>query len=55
MALLVVSIVNALILAWPIARSRWHGLKLIGAMVLVFFGTQTFHVADRNGVLWGCL
>lgn len=42
MALLIVSIVNALILALPIARSRWHGLKLIGAMVLVFFGTQTF-------------
>ena len=42
MALLVVSIVNAVILAWPIARSRWHGLKLIGAMVLVFFGVQTF-------------
>ena len=42
MALLLVSIFNALILAWPIARSRWHGLKLIGAMVLVFFSTQTF-------------
>lgn len=42
MALLVVSIVNALLLAYPIARSRWHGLKLIGAVLLVFFGVQTF-------------
>lgn len=42
MALLVVSIVNALLLAYPIARSRWHGLKLVGAVLLVFFGTQTF-------------
>ena len=41
-ALLVVSIVNALLLAYPISRSRWHGLKLIGATFLVFFGIQTF-------------
>jgi len=42
MALLVVSIVNALLLAYPISRSRWHGLKLVGAILLVFFGIQTF-------------
>lgn len=42
MALLVVSIVNALLLAYPISRSRWHGLKLVGAVLLVFFGVQTF-------------
>lgn len=42
MALLVVSIVNALLLAYPIARSRWHGLKLTGAVFLVHFGVQTF-------------
>jgi len=42
MALLVVSIVNALLLVWPIARSRWHGLKLSGAVMLIFFGIQTF-------------
>lgn len=42
MALLVVSIVNALLLAYPISRSRWHGLKLVGAVLLVFFGIQTF-------------
>lgn len=41
-ALLVVSIVNALLLAYPIWRSRWHGLKLVGAVLLVFFGVQTF-------------
>ena len=42
MALLAVSIVNALLLAYPISRSRWHGLKLVGAVLLVFFGVQTF-------------
>lgn len=42
MALLVVSIVNALLLAYPISRSRWHGLKLVGTILLVFFGIQTF-------------
>lgn len=42
MALLVVSIINALLLAYPISRSRWHGLKLVGAVLLVFFGAQTF-------------
>lgn len=40
-ALLVVSIVNSLLLAYPISRSRWHGLKLVGAVLLVFFGIQT--------------
>lgn len=42
LALLVVSIVNALLLAYPISRSCWHGLKLVGAVLLVFFGIQTF-------------
>ena len=42
MALLVVSIANALLLAYPISRSRWHGLKLVGAVFFVLFGVQTF-------------
>ncbi|MGB7876509.1 MAG: hypothetical protein WBL25_19175 [Anaerolineales bacterium] len=42
MALLIVSAVNALLLAWPIARSRWHGLKLVGAILFVLFSVQTF-------------
>lgn len=42
MALIIVSVVNALLLAYPIIRSRWHGWKLIGTMTLFFFGTQTF-------------
>ncbi len=41
MALLTVSLVNALVLAYPIARSRWHGLKLIGAAFLLEFGAET--------------
>jgi len=41
-ALLGVSLVNALVLAYPIVRSRWHGLGLIGTVFFVLFGTQTF-------------
>lgn len=41
-ALFLVSIINALVLSYPILRSRWHGLKLIGAVFLVQFGVETF-------------
>jgi len=37
-----VSLINALVLAYPIARSRWHGLKLMGAVFLLEFGVETF-------------
>jgi hypothetical protein len=42
LTLLAVSLVDALVLAFPIARSRWHGLKLIGVVFLVYFGAETF-------------
>ena len=42
MALPLVSVINALALSYPIARSRWHGLKLIAAVLLVQFGVETF-------------
>ena len=41
-ALLVVSVVNALLLGWLILLSRWRGIKLVGAVLLVLFGVQTF-------------
>ena len=41
-ALLVVSFINSLVLAYFIARSRWHGIKLIAAIFIVHFGIQTF-------------
>ena len=41
-ALLLVSLVSALVLSFLILRSRWHGLKLIGATFLVQFGVETF-------------
>jgi hypothetical protein len=41
-ALLLVSAINALVLAYPILRSRWHGLALAGALILAQFGTETF-------------
>jgi hypothetical protein len=41
-ALFVVSTINALVLSYPILRSRWHGLKLIGVVFLVQFGVETF-------------
>ena len=42
MTLLGVCLVNTLVLAYPILRSRWHGFKLIVAVFLVSFGTETF-------------
>jgi hypothetical protein len=41
-ALFLVSMINALVLSYPILRSRWHGLKLIGTVILVQFGVETF-------------
>lgn len=41
-ALVIVSLLNSLVLAFLILRSRWHGLKLIGAVILVHFGVQSF-------------
>ncbi|NIM06337.1 MAG: hypothetical protein GTN65_12145, partial [Armatimonadetes bacterium] len=41
-ALLLVSLMNALVLSFLILRSPWHGLKLIGAVGLVHFGVETF-------------
>ena len=41
-ALFLVSAINALVLSYPILRSRWHGLKLIGVVFLVQFGVETF-------------
>jgi hypothetical protein len=41
-ALFLVSAINALVLAYPILRSRWHGLVLVGAAILVQFGVETF-------------
>jgi hypothetical protein len=41
-ALFLVSTINALVLSYPILRSRWHGLKLVGVVFLVQFGVETF-------------
>lgn len=41
-ALFLVSAINALVLSYPILRSRWHGLKLIGVLFAVQFGVETF-------------
>jgi len=40
--LLLVSAVNALVLAYLDLRSRWHGWKLAGTLFLVQFGIETF-------------
>ena len=42
LALLVVSCLNTVLLSYLIIRSRWAGLKLIGAIFLIFFGVSTF-------------
>jgi hypothetical protein len=40
--LLAMCVVNVVVLAYPILRSRWFGLKLIATVFLFFFGAQTF-------------
>ncbi len=42
LALLVVSCLNTVLLAYVIVGSRWAGWKLVGAIFLIFFGTSTF-------------
>jgi hypothetical protein len=42
MALIAVSLINALVLSFLILQSPWHGLRLIGAVMLVHFGVETF-------------
>ena len=41
-ALLIVSFITSLALAYPILRSRWFGLKLMAAILVVMFGVETF-------------
>ncbi len=41
-ALLIVSSINSLVLAYLILRSRWTGVKLIAATFIVHFGIETF-------------
>lgn len=41
-ALLAVSLLNTLTIMYPIARARWVGWKLIGAIFLALFGVATF-------------
>ncbi len=41
-ALLIVSLITSLALAYPILRARWFGLKLMATMVVVMFGVETF-------------
>ena len=41
-AVLIVSAINSLVLAYVILRSRWTGVKLIAAVFVVHFGIETF-------------
>ena len=43
--LLLVSLLHAAILSWPILRSRWTGLRLVSAIFLVSYGVTTLMVA----------
>ena len=52
-ALFLVSIINALVLSYPILRSRWHGRKLIAALFLVQFGVETFMTQNDAGKALG--
>jgi len=41
-ALIIISLIYSLVLSFLILRSPWHGLKLIGAVIVVQFGVETF-------------
>jgi hypothetical protein len=43
--LLLVSLLQAVVLSYPIVRARWSGWKLVGAVFLVFYGITTLMVA----------
>ena len=43
--LLLVSLLHAAVLSWPILRSRWTGWRLVGATFLVFYGVTTLMIA----------
>jgi hypothetical protein len=43
--LLLVSLLQAAVLSYPIVRSRWSGWRLVGAVFLVFYGVTTLMVA----------
>jgi hypothetical protein len=43
--LLLVSLLQAAVLSYPILRSRWTGWRLVGAIFLVFYGVTTLMVA----------
>ena len=40
--ILAIMLCQVLAMTLPITRSRWHGLRLVLVMFIVFFGTQTF-------------
>lgn len=40
--LILVSLISALVLSFLILRSPWYGLKLVGGVILVQFGVETF-------------
>ncbi len=41
-ALLIMSLLDTLVLSYPIIRSRWTGWRLVITMFLVFYGVMTF-------------
>jgi hypothetical protein len=44
-SLLLVPLLHAVALSWPILRSRWTGWRLVGAVFLLFYGVTTLLVA----------
>ena len=44
-SLLLVSLLHAAVLSWPILRSRWTGWRPVAAIFLVFYGVTTLMVA----------
>jgi hypothetical protein len=49
--LLLVSLLQAAVLSYPVVRARWSGWRLVGAVFLVFYGVRTLMVAIEGAYL----
>jgi hypothetical protein len=45
LSLLLVSLLQATVLSWPVLRSRWTGWRLVGAIFVMFYGVTSLMVA----------
>jgi len=54
LTLLLVCLLETLVLAWPILRSRWSGLRLMSSVFVIMFGVMTLQ-AQLEAAYFGVL